>query len=226
MESSPFDNSVVIGQFHVSNDASSKTAAQSNEPSKKMEMQVNQEKRAWLIVVGCFILYFNMLGAIYSFGKYDPFQNVILRPDVILYSLFLGIYEAHYALHEFPGQSAKVCVLNYNSRFAILIRNEIKIALIGSACSGTSLAVCLLAGRWVELYGVRVVIISGSVIFSGSLAAAGFCKSVTTLILTQGVLTGIGVGILNIPGTTGISVSVNNHNLSSDSSFFFHLPQL
>lgn len=85
MESSPLDISVALGQSNVSNDASSQTATHwhSNEPSEKLELRVNQEKRAWLIVVGCFILYFNMLGAIYSFGEY-PFQNVIQNPDAYI----------------------------------------------------------------------------------------------------------------------------------------------
>lgn len=172
MEPLSLDISVALGEINVSNNTSFRTATHSNEPSEKLELEVNekQEKRAWLVVVGCFILYFNMLGITYSFG----------------------IYEAHYALHEFHGQSARV-------------------ALIGSVSSGTSLAVCIVAGRWVELYGVRAVIVAGSIIFSGSLAAAGFCKSLTALILTQGVLTGVGIGILNIPGTTAMIPWFPNH---------------
>lgn len=58
-------------------------------------------------------------------------------------------------------------------------------------------------GRWVEVYGVKVVTFFGSIIFSGSLVAAGFCRSIPSLILTQGVLNGIGAGILYLPSVTG-----------------------
>ncbi|GJJ07303.1 hypothetical protein Clacol_001504 [Clathrus columnatus] len=63
-------------------------------------------------------------------------------------------------------------------------------------------AIGVLAGRWVELYGERLVTIIGSTVFSGALAAAGFCRTLPTLILTQGVLTDVGVGILTVPAIT------------------------
>ncbi|GJJ07048.1 hypothetical protein Clacol_001247 [Clathrus columnatus] len=60
----------------------------------------------------------------------------------------------------------------------------------------------VLVGRWIEIYGVKRVTIIGSVVFSGSLVAAGFCRSIPSLIITQGFLSGIGAGILYIPSVT------------------------
>ncbi|KAF8520752.1 major facilitator superfamily domain-containing protein [Hysterangium stoloniferum] len=41
----------------------------------------------------------------------------------------------------------------------------------------------------------------GSILFSGGLVAAGFCRTVPTLLVTQGIMVGIGSGILFIPAT-------------------------
>lgn len=97
-----------------------------------------------------------------------------------------GVYQAEYLLNVFPNESADI------------------ISLIGSTCTALTLASGVFAGRLVEVYGVKAVTIVGSIIFSGSLVAAGFCRTVPTLIVTQGILNGIGAGMLFIPGTSAI----------------------
>ncbi|GJJ07046.1 hypothetical protein Clacol_001245 [Clathrus columnatus] len=80
------------------------------------------------------------------------------------------VYQAHYLLTVFPTESAEV------------------ISLVGSICTAFTLASGVFAGRLVEIYGVKTVTIVGSVIFSGSLVAAGFCRTVPTLLVTQAVV--------------------------------------
>lgn len=66
-----------------------------------------------------------------------------------------------------------------------------------------TLSTGMFAGRAVELFGYRKVALGGSILFVGSLVAAGFCRTIPALILTQGVLSGIGAGILFIPAAAG-----------------------
>lgn len=67
----------------------------------------------------------------------------------------------------------------------------------------------IFVGHWIEVYGVKIVALFGSIVFSGSLVAAGFCRSVPSLITTQGILNGIGAGILYIPSVTGRSFLIH-----------------
>ncbi|KIJ57266.1 hypothetical protein M422DRAFT_238862 [Sphaerobolus stellatus SS14] len=75
-------------------------------------------------------------------------------------------------------------------------------AFIGSICTALTLTIGIPVGRWVEVYGHRKVALLGSVVFSGALVAAGFCRTVPTLLVTQGILLGLGAGILFIPAST------------------------
>ncbi|KAF8591148.1 MFS general substrate transporter, partial [Ramaria rubella] len=76
------------------------------------------------------------------------------------------------------------------------------VALIGSICTALTLTIGVPVGRAIEIFGYRGVALGGSVLFSGSLVGAGFCHTVPTLLVTQGILNGIGAGILFIPATT------------------------
>ncbi|KAF8520734.1 major facilitator superfamily domain-containing protein [Hysterangium stoloniferum] len=118
---------------------------------------------AWLVVLACFLLSFNILGILYS----------------------SGVYQAHYLLHQFPSDSAEL------------------IALIGTIYATLLLLTGFLASRFINLYGFRPASVVGTILFSGGLVAAGFCRTVPTLLATQGVVSGIGSGILYIPATTG-----------------------
>jgi MFS family permease len=77
------------------------------------------------------------------------------------------------------------------------------IALVGSSCTALTLTIGIPIGRWIDLYGCRKVTFVGSVIFSAGLVMAGFCSTVPTLLVTQGIITGIGAGIIFVPGNTG-----------------------
>ena len=67
-----------------------------------------------------------------------------------------------------------------------------------------TLTIGIPVGRSVEIFGFRKVAFCGTIIFCGALVAAGFCRTVPTLFLTQGILNGIGSGIIFIPANTGV----------------------
>ncbi|KAF8484200.1 major facilitator superfamily domain-containing protein [Gautieria morchelliformis] len=110
------------------------TASETNQDAESYEARRHSPINAWLVVLSCFLLNFNLLGINYAYAL----------------TLTIGI----------P------------------------------------------VGRSVEIFGFRKVALCGSILFSGALVAAGFCRTIPTLILTQGILNGIGAGILFIPATT------------------------
>ncbi|KAF8520754.1 major facilitator superfamily domain-containing protein [Hysterangium stoloniferum] len=118
---------------------------------------------AWLVVLACFLLNFNILGILYS----------------------SGVYQAHYLLHQFADDSAEL------------------ISLIGTTLGTLLILIGFPASKFIDLYGFRPVSVVGSILFSGGLVAAGFCHTVPTLVVTQGVVVGIGAGMLYIPASIG-----------------------
>jgi hypothetical protein len=65
---------------------------------------------AWLVVLACFLLNFNILGILYSFGR-RILSCFIFRSQALN---VIGIYQAHYLLHQFPDDSAEVSILSKN----------------------------------------------------------------------------------------------------------------
>ncbi|KIJ57248.1 hypothetical protein M422DRAFT_198681 [Sphaerobolus stellatus SS14] len=117
---------------------------------------------AWLVVLSCFILNFNLLGISYAYG----------------------VYQAEYLLNQFPHASAEL------------------ISFIGAICTTFTLVLGIPIGRMIELYGFRIVTIGGTVLLSIGLLTAGFCKTVPSLLVTQGIVAGIGAGAMFIPANT------------------------
>ena len=58
---------------------------------------------AWLVVLSCFLLNFNILGINYAYG-----QRICLHINPLHDTSHIGVYQAHYLLHQFPDQSAEV----------------------------------------------------------------------------------------------------------------------
>ncbi|KAF8520753.1 major facilitator superfamily domain-containing protein [Hysterangium stoloniferum] len=114
---------------------------------------------AWLVVLACFLLNFNILGIHYS--------------------------SAHYLLHQFADDSAEL------------------ISFIGTTLGTLLILIGFPASKFIDMYGFRPVSVVGSILFSGGLVMAGFCRTVPTLVVTQGVVVGIGAGMLYIPASIG-----------------------
>ena len=58
---------------------------------------------AWLVVLSCFLLNFNILGINYAYGR-----RICLHINPLHDTNYIGVYQAHYLLHQFPNQSAEV----------------------------------------------------------------------------------------------------------------------
>ena len=58
---------------------------------------------AWLVVLSCFLLNFNILGINYAYGRRN-----CLHINPLHDTNYIGVYQAHYLLHQFPNQSAEV----------------------------------------------------------------------------------------------------------------------
>ncbi|KAF8520758.1 major facilitator superfamily domain-containing protein [Hysterangium stoloniferum] len=112
------------------------------------------------------------------------FSCFILNFNLLGITYAYGKSTSHYLLHQFPNDSPEL------------------IAFIGSSCTALTLTIGIPIGRWIDIYGFRKVVFVGSVILSTGLITAGFCHTVPTLVVTQGIVTGIGSGILFVPGST------------------------
>ncbi|KZO91797.1 MFS general substrate transporter [Calocera viscosa TUFC12733] len=93
-----------------------------------------------------------------------------------------GVYQEEYKLQEFTDVSAT------------------QIDLIGSICMALTLFLGAFMGRPCQRFGMRAVSVVGSIIFFVGTFSAGFCTSIPTLIVTQGIITGSGAGIMFVPG--------------------------
>ncbi|EJU00599.1 MFS general substrate transporter [Dacryopinax primogenitus] len=93
-----------------------------------------------------------------------------------------GVYQEQYKLREFADVSAT------------------QIDLVGSICVALTLFLGAFMGRPCQRYGMRAVSIVGSIVFFVGTLSAGFCTSIPTLIVTQGIIQGAGAGMLFVPG--------------------------
>ncbi|KAF8520750.1 major facilitator superfamily domain-containing protein [Hysterangium stoloniferum] len=118
----------------------------------------------------------------------------------ILYAF--GVYQAHYLLHQFPDSSPEL------------------ISLIGTTYTTLMIVFGFPASKFMNMYGFRPVSGVGSILFSGGLVAAGFCRTVPTLLVTQGVVVGFGAGVLFIPATIGELLQNSRRNVLSE----IHIP--
>ncbi|KZT57592.1 MFS general substrate transporter [Calocera cornea HHB12733] len=98
------------------------------------------------------------------------------------FSYGFGVYQEQYKLREFSDVSVT------------------QIDLIGSICMALSLFLGAFMARPCQRFGMRAVAVLGSIILFVGTLSAGFCTSVPTLIVTQGIIQGAGAGILFIPG--------------------------
>ncbi|KAL7924081.1 major facilitator superfamily domain-containing protein [Trichoderma austrokoningii] len=115
--------------------------------------------------------------------------------------------------------TAAVCIINahtwgMNSSYAVFlayyIRNNtfngattLQYAFVGSLSIGCAMGVSPFATMAVKKIGTRQVMLLGVVIEAGSWIAASFASKVWHIFLTQGVLFGLGIGIL-FTATVGI----------------------
>ncbi|KZT57593.1 MFS general substrate transporter [Calocera cornea HHB12733] len=93
-----------------------------------------------------------------------------------------GVYQEQYKLREFSDVSAT------------------QIDLIGSIGVALTLFLGAFLGRPCQRFGMRAVSVVGSIILFVGTLSAGFCTSIPTLIVTQGIVQGAGAGILFVPG--------------------------
>ncbi|XP_071078476.1 monocarboxylate transporter 12-like [Haliotis cracherodii] len=77
--------------------------------------------------------------------------------------------------------------------------NRAETAWVGSIASGLILLVAPLSGWMTERYGCRVPTIIGSCVAAVGLFASWFSNSMTSLCVTYGLITGIGLGLTFIP---------------------------
>ena len=63
-----------------------------------------------------------------------------------------------------------------------------------------------LVSKLIDLYGARLVSVTGSLVSSLGLLTASYTQSFTQLLVTYSLVTGIGFGLMYIPGVTGAQV--------------------
>ncbi|XP_052103525.1 monocarboxylate transporter 14-like [Mytilus californianus] len=70
---------------------------------------------------------------------------------------------------------------------------------------------CPLSGYLIERYDERKVAIAGSLIAAIGMTSSAFVSSVPALILTYGIISGIGCGIAFMPGSVAVAKYFKNH---------------
>ena len=63
----------------------------------------------------------------------------------------------------------------------------------------------------VTRYGARLVCVTGSLVSALGLLTASYTHSVTQLLVTYSLVTGVGFGLMYIPGVVAAQVSVGHH---------------
>lgn len=101
--------------------------------------------------------------------------------------LTFGIFQDYYLNNNFKGESKG------------------KISLIGTICLATMGLGSSLSGKLMDIIGIKKVILLGAVFVFFSHLLASFSTQVWQLILTQGLLLGIGCSILYIPSNAIIA---------------------
>ncbi|KAF9911402.1 hypothetical protein BX616_010590 [Lobosporangium transversale] len=100
------------------------------------------------------------------------------------YALMYGIFQSHYTdIYAAQGAAAS------------------SVSIVGSLAVGFQFGFCIIAGPVMNRFGYKVVLWSGSIIGSLGLLLASWGTKLWHLYLTQGVMFGIGVSLLNLAAT-------------------------
>ncbi|KAJ2611413.1 hypothetical protein GGF44_006153, partial [Coemansia sp. RSA 1694] len=95
-----------------------------------------------------------------------------------------GVYQQHYQLTEFPNATTAIISWIGTTQFLVM-------------CVGG-----ILSGFLCEHFDTRVMNAVGAIIMGAALIAGSFCKSVEMLMLTQGLLYGVGASFPFVAGTS------------------------
>ena len=150
-------------------DAERQTSPLAPEPTSDLSYRGDGGWTAWLCVVVGFFQLIVSLGLGFSFG----------------------VYQAHYHLVAFPAASNSVRASIFHALRKLAVsrlkaRPLQAISFVGSSGYASLIFGSLLAGRFTEVYGPRWCTLLGAIMSAVGLIAAGSCRSVPALILTQG----------------------------------------
>jgi len=84
------------------------------------------------------------------------------------------------------------------------------VSLIGGVLAGVILATGPLAAGAVNRFGSRVTCLAGSVISCVSLLVSSYCSSVLSLVLSYGLCTGVGLGLMYVPAVVAVGEYFTN----------------
>jgi len=84
------------------------------------------------------------------------------------------------------------------------------VSLVGGVLAGVILATGPLAAGAVNRFGSRVTCLAGSVISCVSLLVSSYCSSVFSLVLSYGLCTGVGLGLMYVPAVVAVGEYFTN----------------
>ncbi|OAP62109.1 hypothetical protein AYL99_04312 [Fonsecaea erecta] len=123
--------------------------------------------RAWLQVIGCFLVFFNVWGFTFAFG------------------LFQNYYETSFLKTSSPSE----------------------ISWIGTLASYLLIVIGIISGPLFDLGHYRVMLFGGAAMSCLGIFMLSLSSQYYQIILTQGICTGLGCGVLFIPGMALVSRS-------------------
>ncbi|EXJ81411.1 hypothetical protein A1O3_07703 [Capronia epimyces CBS 606.96] len=116
--------------------------------------------RAWLQVLGCWLVFFNVWGFPFSFG----------------------LFQSYYELNILTGMSSS------------------NISWIGTMTSYLLIVTGVLSGPWFDLGYYKVMLLGGAAMSCLGIMMLSLSSQYYQIFLTQGICTGLGCGVLYIPG--------------------------
>lgn len=127
--------------------------------------------RAWLQVLGSFLVFGNLWGFTFAFGSFQSF----------------------YELDYLQGQSAS------------------SISWIGTVSVFLLICIGIISGPLFDLGGYKIMLLAGAAIETLGVFLTSICSSYWQLMLTQGILMGLGNGLLYLPGLALVGRSFKKH---------------
>ncbi|CAK3786307.1 related to monocarboxylate transporter [Lecanosticta acicola] len=127
--------------------------------------------RAWLQVLGSFIVFGNLWGFTFAFGS----------------------FQSYYELDYLPGETAS------------------SISWIGTVSVFLLICIGIISGPLFDLGYFKSMLLAGAAIETLGVFLTSICSSYWQLMLTQGILMGLGNGLLYLPGLALVGRSFKRH---------------
>lgn len=152
---------------------------------------VDGDFRAWLQVVGSFLVFSNIWGFTFAFGMSDS------KLCTVNYSHTTGVFESYYIITYLPETSAS------------------SISWIGTISNFLLIFGGILTGPLFDLGYFRTMLLAGAFIETLAVFLLSLCTKYWQVVLTQAIMIGLGDSLLYMPGLALVGRSFKKHRAAA-----------